>query len=49
MLSFQITNSGRGIQVYCDQEGIATLIGSLEKLPGARWSHPSAHALKWWP
>jgi hypothetical protein len=27
MLSFQIINSGRGIQIDCDEEGMATLIG----------------------
>src|SRR5882757_2276802 len=32
MLSFQIINSGRGIQIFCDSEGLATLAGSLEKL-----------------
>jgi hypothetical protein len=35
MLSFQITNSGREIQIYCDEEGIASFIGSLEKLRSA--------------
>jgi hypothetical protein len=32
MLSFQIINSGRGIQICCDNQGMATLIGALEKI-----------------
>lgn len=32
MLSFQITNSGREIQIYCDEEGVAKLIASLEEI-----------------
>jgi hypothetical protein len=32
MLSFEIINSGQGIQIACDQQGLATLIGALEKL-----------------
>ena len=32
MLSFQITNSGREIQIYCDEAGITILIDSLNRL-----------------
>ena len=32
MLSFHMTNEGRELQVYCDDEGMATLIGALEKI-----------------
>ena len=32
MLSFHIINSGRGVQIDCDDEGMATLIGALEKI-----------------
>lgn len=32
MLSFQIINSGRGIQIDCDDQGMATLIGALERI-----------------
>jgi hypothetical protein len=32
MLSFLVTNSGQGIQIDCDQQGLAALIGALEKL-----------------
>ena len=39
MLSFQIINSGRGIQIYCDEEGMATFISSLEKLRSAAAGH----------
>ena len=31
MLSFQIINEGRGIQIDCDEQGMATVIGALEK------------------
>jgi hypothetical protein len=32
MLSFQIKNAGREIQIDCDEQGMATLIGALEKV-----------------
>jgi hypothetical protein len=32
----QLTNEGRGIQVFCDEQGLATLIGALEKLRSTR-------------
>ena len=32
MLSFQVIDSGQAIQIACDQQGLATLIGALEKL-----------------
>jgi hypothetical protein len=32
MLSFQIINEGRGIQIACDDRGMATLVGALEKI-----------------
>jgi hypothetical protein len=33
MLSFQIINSSRGIQIDCDDAGIATLIDALKRAP----------------
>lgn len=36
MLSFELTNEGRGIQAYCDEQGLATLIRALEKLRSTR-------------
>ena len=39
MLSFQITRAGNTIQIDCDAEGIATLMGALAKLVGERASH----------
>jgi hypothetical protein len=35
MLSFQITNAGRTIQIDCDDAGISTLIDILAKLRGS--------------
>jgi hypothetical protein len=35
MLSFQLTNENRTIQVLCDDAGISTLIEVLEKLRGS--------------
>jgi hypothetical protein len=32
MLGFQLTDEGRTIQIYCDEEGGAVLIRALEKL-----------------
>jgi hypothetical protein len=32
MLSFQVTNSGRAIQICSDDGGMTTLIGALEKI-----------------
>lgn len=34
MLSFQVTNSGQTVQIYCDQQGLEKLIATLEKLRG---------------
>ena len=34
MLSFEIADGGRAIQVCCDQKGLETLICELEKLRG---------------
>ena len=31
MLSFQVTN-GSTVQIFCDDEGMATLIGALDKI-----------------
>ena len=39
MLSFQIDKSGRKINVDCDAEGMAILLGALAKLVGERASH----------
>ena len=32
---FEIIDSGRAIQVYCDGEGMATLVAALEKIRSA--------------
>jgi hypothetical protein len=32
MLSFQLANEGREIQIECDEQGMNTLIGALEKI-----------------
>lgn len=32
MLSFQMVNSGRAVQVYCDEKGMRDLIAALEKI-----------------
>jgi hypothetical protein len=32
MLSFQLINQGRGIQVACDEQGIATLVEALKRI-----------------
>jgi hypothetical protein len=32
LLSFQLKDSGQTIQIACDQQGLETLIGVLEKL-----------------
>jgi hypothetical protein len=34
MLSFEVIDSGQTIQILCDQQGLETLIGALEKLRG---------------
>jgi hypothetical protein len=39
MLSFQISNSGRTINVDCDAKGMAVLLGALARLVGDRASH----------
>jgi len=39
MLSFQIINQGRGIQIYFDDEGKATLIDALDKVETAGHLH----------
>lgn len=39
MLSFQITDSGRKINVYCDAKGVAILSGALARLVAERSSH----------
>ncbi|HET7680149.1 MAG TPA: hypothetical protein VFK79_08475 [Xanthobacteraceae bacterium] len=39
MLSFQIIDSGRKINVDCDAKGMAILLGALAKLVGERASH----------
>ena len=39
MLSFEIVNEYRGIQVLCDKQGMATLIGALEKIQKAGHVH----------
>lgn len=39
MLSFQVTDSGRGIQVDCDREGLAQLISTLERARAGELSH----------
>jgi hypothetical protein len=32
MLSFQLVNQGRGIQVLCDEQGVTTLVEALKKV-----------------
>jgi hypothetical protein len=32
MLSFELANEGRAIQIYCDSEGLATLAKALEQV-----------------
>ena len=32
MLAFQIINSGKTIQINCDDQGMATLISALQKI-----------------
>jgi hypothetical protein len=49
MLSFSTTNSGRTIQIDCDDAGIAKLIDMLSKLRGSGthmhlWGPPIANA-----
>jgi hypothetical protein len=39
MLSFQVDDSGRKINVDCDAKGMAILLGALAKLVGERASH----------
>jgi hypothetical protein len=39
MLSFQIDDSGRKINVDCDAKGMAILLGALARLVGERASH----------
>jgi hypothetical protein len=50
MLSFSITNSGRTIQIDCDDAGISKLIDVLSKLPDSGthihlWGPPIANDL----
>jgi hypothetical protein len=39
MISFQILKSGRGIQIYCDDQGMATLISALEETRSTHHIH----------
>jgi hypothetical protein len=39
MLSFQMINEGRGIQMNCDEEGMVTLIEALKKIKTAGHVH----------
>jgi hypothetical protein len=39
MLSFHVINEGRGIQVNCDKQGMATLTRALEKAQHAGHVH----------
>ncbi|MEA2975834.1 MAG: hypothetical protein QOF19_1354 [Alphaproteobacteria bacterium] len=39
MLSFQSTDSGRKINIDCDSQGMAVLLGALARLIGERASH----------
>ncbi len=32
MLSFELTNEGRGILIYCDEDGMTTFVAALERL-----------------
>ena len=31
MLSFELANEGRAIQIFCDQQGLAAFIAAVEK------------------
>lgn len=39
MLSFQVTNAGKSIQVDCDREGLGRLISVLEKVKAGELGH----------
>ena len=39
MLSFEVTNSGKSIQVDCDSEGLGILIAALEEFKTKDLSH----------
>jgi hypothetical protein len=39
MLSFELSNEGRAIQISCDSEGLATLIAALEKVRSSGHLH----------
>ena len=48
MLSIQIVNSARTIQVTCDNEGLTTVIKALEKILRLRWTCTSLFTLVRW-
>ncbi len=39
MLSFQLTNEGKAIQVDCDKEGLASLISVLKEIEVSETGH----------
>jgi hypothetical protein len=39
MLSFQMANSGKAIQVDCDRQGLETLISALQKIQSKEADH----------
>ena len=39
MLSFHISDAGHKVNIICDAQGMATLLGTLAKLVGERASH----------
>lgn len=39
MLSFQVINAGRSIQVDCDHEGLTRLISALEQVQAGEFGH----------
>jgi hypothetical protein len=45
MLSFEVTNGGRTIQIDCDSEGLATLIEALEKVRSTGHLHLRAPSI----
>jgi len=39
MLSFELANEGRAIQIYCDKEGLSTLMKALERVRSSGHLH----------
>ena len=45
MLSFQITDSGKSIQIDCDDDGLERLISALDNMKGEKGGHVHLRAL----